>query len=169
MRRENLLVESNGFNRCVRAREGYVVYNKNDIFVGGAIERYGEDVELEAQMLRQLCRSGAIVVDVGANIGTRTLVLARQVGTTGFVYAYEPQRIVFQNLCANLALNSILNLDARRAAVAAERGSVQIPRLDYTQRGNFGGVAVQAGHGGERVPQVRLDEDLQIGQLNLLK
>ena len=50
---ERMLAEG-GFNRCVLAREGYILYNKNDIFVGEAIERYGEYSEIEAKLLRQV-------------------------------------------------------------------------------------------------------------------
>lgn len=169
MKHRNLLAETTGFNHCILGREGYIVYNKNDIYGGQGIERYGEDAEIEAHMLRQLCGPGAVVVEVGANIGTRTMVLAKRVAPTGFVYAYEPQRIVFQTLCANLALNSIVNVDARCAAVGAERGWVHVPNVDYSQRGNFGGIAMSAGSGPGRVPLVRLDEELQLGQLKLLK
>jgi len=161
--RGNLLSATNGFNRCILGREGYIVYNRNDVYGGRAIERYGEDAEIEAQMLRQLCSPGGIVVEVGANIGTRTMVLARRVGPTGFVFAYEPQRIVFQTLCANLALNSIINVDARCAAVGSEKGCARIPNVDYTKFGNFGGIAVCTHNEGHSVPQVRLDEDLDIG------
>jgi FkbM family methyltransferase len=165
----NLLVGGGGFNRCVLGRQGFVLYNPNDIFIGGAIERYGEYCELEAQVLRQLCASGGVVVEVGANIGTHTQVLAERVGPTGFVFAYEAQRVVFQTLCANLALNSIVNVDARCAAVGADAGWVRIPDIDYTQRGNYGGLQVNACRSGKRVPMVRLDDDLEVGQLNLLK
>jgi FkbM family methyltransferase len=169
MTNRNLLSASSGFNGCVLGRDGYIVYNKNDIYGGQGIERYGEDAELECQILRQMCMPGQIVVEVGANIGTRTMVFAQRVGPSGFVYAYEPQRIVFQTLCANLAVNSIVNVDARCAAVGAEQRWVAMPNLNYSQRGNFGGVEVCPLGTGRRVPQVRLDDDLDISRLDLLK
>jgi len=165
----DLLTESTGFNGCVRAREGYVAFNRNDVYVGQAIERYGEYGEIEAQLLRQMCRPGAIAVEVGANLGTHTLVLARAVGATGWVVAYEPQRVVFQTLCANLALNSITNVDARPFAVGADAGHVRIPDIDYARPGNFGGVEVTAFASGRRVPRVRLDDDLDVPRLDILK
>lgn len=169
MSERNLLVDSGGFNRCVRAREGYVTYNANDIYIGRAIERYGEYGELEAQLLRQMCAPGTIAVEVGANIGTHTLVLARAVGPAGWVVAYEPQRMVFQTLCANLALNTITNVDARPAAVGADGGYVTIPDIDYGQPGNFGGVEVGRFEQGRRVRKVRLDDDLDLPRVDLVK
>jgi FkbM family methyltransferase len=165
----NLLTASDGFNRCILGREGYIVYNKNDMYGGAAIERYGEDSEIEMRILRQMCAPGGVVVDVGAHIGARTVPLSRRVGPTGFVYAYEPQRIVFQTLCANLALNSIVNVEARCAAVGACQGYVQVPNIDYSRRANFGCIAVRPANAPRGVPQVRLDEDLDLTQLNLLK
>jgi len=168
MTKRNLL-DGDGFNRCVLAREGYVLYNSNDIYMGQAIERYGEFAEIEAQLLRQLCRPGMVVVEVGANIGLHTLVLARCVGPQGFVYAYEPQRVVFQTLCANVALNSIVNVDARHAAVGAEPGFVLIPDFDYSRRDNFGAVEANAYNAGRKVDKVTLDADLELERLDLIK
>jgi FkbM family methyltransferase len=168
MTKANILPQG-GFNRCVLAREGYVLYNANDVYVGQAIERYGEYGEIEAQLLRQLCKPGGVAVEVGANLGTHTLVLARCVGRSGYVYAFEAQRVVFQSLCANLALNSIVNVDARHAAVGAEPGWVLIPDIDYTQTGNFGGISVNAFTGGRKVAKVKLDDELDTGRLDLIK
>jgi len=165
----NLFAAPGGFNRCVSGREGYIVYNVNDVYIGRAVERYGEYGELEAQLLRQLCRPGSIVVEVGSNIGTHTLVLSRCAGAAGFVYAYEPQRIVFQTLCANLAVNSVVNVDARHAAAGAEAGLVTVPDIDYTRPGNFGGIAVDAFSSGRKVRKVRLDDDLELDRLDLVK
>jgi FkbM family methyltransferase len=169
MTERNLLKAGAGFNRCLLARYGYMVYNANDVYIGKSIEGYGEFSEHETEFLRQLCAPGDVVVEVGANIGAHTLPLARQVGPQGFVYAYEPQRVVFQTLCANLAVNSIVNVDARHAAAAAVPGFVSIPDIDYTQTANFGGVSVDHLTGGRPVRKVRLDDDLPADRLNLLK
>jgi FkbM family methyltransferase len=168
MSKRNLLTQG-GFNHCVLAREGYVLYNSNDIYIGQAIERYGEYGEIEAELLRQLCGPGSVAIEVGANMGTHTLVLARSTGPTGFVYAYEAQRVVFQTLCANLALNSIVNVDARHSAVSAEPGWIVIPDIDYTQSGNFGGVSVNRFTSGREVRKITLDSDLDVGRLDLVK
>src|SRR5262249_2092878 len=148
---------------------GYVLYNANDTYVGQAMERYGEYGEIEASLLRHFSLPGSVAVEVGANIGTHTLALARSAGPTGFVYAYEPQRIIYQTLCANLAMNSIVNVDARNAAAGAEPGWVLIPDIDYTRTGNFGGIAANAFTSGRRVAKVRLDADLDPHRLELVK
>jgi len=169
MDKSNLLQRSTGFNRCVHAREGYVLYNPNDIYIGQAIEAYGEYGEIEAQLLRQLCPQHGCVVEVGANIGTHTLVLAKSVGVSGWVIAYEAQRVVLQTLCANLALNSMVQVDARHAAVGARSGFVPMPDIDYSLSANFGGVELSAFSSGRPVRLVRLDEEIETQRLDLIK
>ena len=93
-------------------RHGLVAYNRNDQYVGRSLQVYGEYSELEAQFLAAWLQPGDVVVEAGANIGPVTVPLARAVGPEGRVYAYEPQRLVFQLLCCNLALNELGNVVA---------------------------------------------------------
>jgi FkbM family methyltransferase len=106
---------------------------------------------------------------VGANIGTHTLALAQLVGKSGRVHAFEPQRIVFQNLCSNMALNSIENVECHQAAACAEDGFVQIPDIRYDIGGNFGAMDIRQFKTGHKVRTVRLDDFLDIPRLKLLK
>ena len=53
----------------------------------------------------RIVRPGATVFDIGANIGAHTLPLARLVGPTGSVHAFEPVSWAVAKLRANLALN----------------------------------------------------------------
>lgn len=46
-------------------------------------------------------------MDVGANIGYFTLLMARQVGPGGRVIAFEPLPTVYSVLCENLRLNEL--------------------------------------------------------------
>lgn len=56
-----------------------------------------------------LVRPGDVVLDIGANVGSHTLPLARLVGETGRVIAYEPTAFAFAKLRRNLALNPELS------------------------------------------------------------
>jgi FkbM family methyltransferase len=69
--------------------------------------------------MRTFVKAGAIVVDVGANIGDLTLPLAQMVGDSGRVYAVESRADSFNVLCANLALNGIRNTKPMNAFIAA--------------------------------------------------
>ena len=163
------ILAADGFNAVVKGRHGYVLYNRNDQFIGKAIEKYGEFSELEVAVLLQLCKPGDIVVDAGANIGALTLPIARKVGNGGRVHAFEPQRIVFQSLCANMALNSMDNVECHHVALSAQEGVVLLPDIRYDRSGNFGGVDIQKFQSGHKVRAARLDDVLDIPRLNLLK
>src|SRR4029077_11690267 len=46
------------------------------------------------------------VLDIGANLGSYALPIAQKIAAMhGTVFAYEPQRIVFYQLCGNVFLN----------------------------------------------------------------
>lgn len=158
-----------GFNKLVKGRYGYFLYNENDIYVGRAMRDYGEYSEFELNFLRQIVRAGDGVVEVGANIGSHTVPLAQLVGKAGRVVAIEAQRVVFQTLCANLALNSIVNVDALHAAAGAAPGVLAIPDIDYAREANFGGVSVNKFASGRKVPVVTLDDAIDIPRLKLIK
>lgn len=145
------------FNRQKACRYGQMLYNKNDVYIGRSLELYGEYSEGEVELFRQVMGTGNVVIEVGANIGAHTLFIAQQVGRSGVVIAFEPQRILFQTLCANLALNSVPNVYTLQQAVGAKAGSVVIPSLDYTQQNNFGGLSLGGYESGEGVPLSTLD------------
>jgi FkbM family methyltransferase len=163
------LLQTEGFNDLAVTRHGYLLYNRNDTYIGRAIERYGEYGELEANLFRQICHPGDAVVEVGANIGAHTILFVRLVGEQGRVYAYEPQRVVYQTLCANMALNSITNVECFHAAAGAAPGHVKIPEIRYDVEGNFGGVMVESFDTGREVPVVTLDDSLHLDHCRLIK
>jgi FkbM family methyltransferase len=160
-------VFTSGFNRLTRTRDGLVLYNRYDQYVGRSIDRYGEYSAGEVDLFRQVVRPGWTVVDAGANIGAHTLVFARQAGPRGFVYAFEPQPVVFQTLCANVALAGLTNVDCRCVAVGETAGTAMVPPVNYNREGNFGGVTMGSG-AGESIPVVTID-GLELPQCHFLK
>jgi FkbM family methyltransferase len=155
-------------SRLRTCRHGLMLFLAADQIIGRALELYGEFSESENRVMMPFVRPGDVVIDVGANVGTVTLPLSRRVGDKGRVYAFEPQRIIFQHLCANVVLNGLLNVDVRCAAVGASSGMASIPALNPTAPENFGGVRVSTETTGESVPLVRLD-DLGLAACSLIK
>ena len=156
-------------NRLATTRYGRFLYNPSDMYIGKALQEYGEAHEFELILLRQLCGPGDCVFDVGANIGDHTIPLAQHVGERGFVFAFEPQRVIFQCLCANVALNSLTNVECVHAAAGSSAGSVLIPDIDYSLEDNYGGVEVSRFTEGRPVPQVMLDDYLDAPPVRLVK
>jgi FkbM family methyltransferase len=144
-------------NQVKACRHGQMCFNVHDKYVGRSLDLYGEYSEGEVDLFRQVVTAGQVVLDVGANIGAHTLFLARQVGPSGMVMAFEPQRILFQMLCANMAINSIMNTICVQHAVGAAEGSLVVPPIDYGRAYNFGAVRMAVSGMGEQVPVVPLD------------
>jgi FkbM family methyltransferase len=126
--------------RLKRCRHGVMLFNTLDQYVGASLDRYGEFAELEAQLFSGLIKPGMLVVEVGANIGAHTVHLAKLVGENGGLVAFEPQRMMYQMLCANLALNGIENTDAKCLALGAAPGEVIVPPPEYLSAGQDGDV-----------------------------
>ncbi len=118
--------------------------------------------------MSQFLRPGDVALDVGANIGTCTLAMARAVGAKGRVHAFEPQALVFQTLCANLAMNGLTQVRAWPWAVGETPGTARIPVPAIDTDSNLGAVRVQTEGRTEPVPLVRLD-GLGIERAALLK
>jgi FkbM family methyltransferase len=155
------------FNLHKACRHGEMVFNRHDRYIGRSLEVYGEFSEAEVRLLGRLLPPDALVIEAGANVGAHTVPLSRIVAD-GAVIAFEPQRLVYHLLCANLALNSIANVYAYQKAVGAASGSIIVPQLDPTAETNFGGLSLGDWKEGEVVPLVRLD-DMGLPRLDLLK
>lgn len=150
-------------------RYGNMLYHKKDVYIGKSIENYGEYSYGESQLFEVLARPGNTVLDVGANIGCHTLCLAHAVKAHGRVLAFEPQRFVFQTLCANIALNSLTNVYSYHAAVGKTPGTITIPVLDYAQAGNYGGLGLEENQvAGESVSCLVID-NLALSACHVIK
>jgi FkbM family methyltransferase len=134
-----------------------MLYNRNDIYIGASLRKYGEFSGGETALFRIIVQLGMTVLDIGANIGVHTVDLSRLAGPAGVVHAFEPQRLVFQALCANVALNSRTNVFTHNAAVGATGGTLLVPSLDPETSNNYGGLSLSGAQQGESVAVVTLD------------
>ena len=138
-------------------RHGKMLFLWRDIYVGRSLDLYGEFSHLETTLFSQFAQPGMVVIEVGANVGAHTVSLARMVGPQGMVVALEPQRVIFQLLCANVALNGLFNVRTHQAAAGRKAGTLMVPPLDYAAENNFGGISLSSEAGGESVPVITLD------------
>jgi FkbM family methyltransferase len=162
------LLLDQGHLRVKHCRYGPMAYLLADRFIGRSLDRYGEFSEGEAELFRQVVRPGWTVVEVGANIGAHTVSLAKATGPLGRVLAFEPQRVIFQILCANLVLNGLRHAETFHAAAGREPGTITVPRLDETAPANFGGVSLGGHVAGEAARQMTID-GLNLPACHLLK
>jgi FkbM family methyltransferase len=166
------LVAIDEFMAVIGGRDGYFLINRKDVYVGRALEIYGEYNGLEAAFLKRLVMPGDVVVEVGANIGSHTVGLAKAVGAQGKVFAFEPQRACYALLQAQIALNRLSNIVVGyNEAVGRERGRLWVPPVNYDNPGNFGGVALgpQQSPAAQPVDVTTLDERLGDAKCSLIK
>ncbi len=153
-----------GSTWLVRGRHGWYLAGENDVFIGRALIHYGEFSELEWMLLQRYCNANDTVVEVGANIGAHTVSFAKAVSPRGRVVAIEPQPVIFRMLCANLALNGLLNADTHQCGCGAADGTMSVPSLDYEAENNFGGASLEPyddARPADAVPVRRLDDVLK--------
>jgi len=78
----------------------------------------------ERQLLRKMLFPGAVVVDVGANIGIYSEFLSHCVGPTGLVHSFEPSPDNFRRLSA--ATHDLSNVRLTQAAVGEASGECKL-------------------------------------------
>lgn len=108
-------------------------YLENDRYIGqrAAVGKYEP---YETQLILRQAKVGGTVIDVGANIGYYTLILADKVGKNGKVYAFEPDKINFEILEKNIKENKLKNVVAIKAAIGSKNES----KILYKSEENLG-------------------------------
>ncbi len=79
---------------------------------------------LVVDAIRRMVKPGAVCLDVGANIGTHTLVMAWATGPSGRVIAVEPHPRMAARLRENVALNRLGHVTVVEAALSDHDGPV---------------------------------------------
>ena len=72
----------------------------------------------ETSIVKKNVHTGDVVLDIGANIGYYTLLLAQLVGPSGKVYAFEPDPKNFELLEKNVDINNYKNVILIQKAVS---------------------------------------------------
>ncbi len=131
------------------------------------ILRSGQPWDLTAKMIIETyAKSGSVAIDIGAHIGTHTVTMSECVGPQGSVFAFEPNRKIFRELCYNLSVNHCLNVHPMHCAIGKEQGLIQVI---VSHPHNEGGCYVIRDVGGSNTaPMIRLD-DLQLSNISFIK
>jgi hypothetical protein len=89
-----------------------------------------------------------LLIDIGANMGAYSIPLAKYIRETGGkVIGFEPQRIIYYQLCGNIFLNRLDNYHAIYKAVGESEGFVEIPEINYLNNLNIGGFSIEKNTG----------------------
>ena len=122
------------------------------------------------EAIEKHCRQDRFAIDIGAFVGHQTIHMARR---SKHVFSFEPQRVPYYQLQANLALNDIGNVTAFNVACYSDDAGAQPRDADergigprYSLKGNIAAAAVVIVEGpvdGETVQAVRLDSAIPAG------
>lgn len=131
---------------------------------------FGVYEPLETELIKKIIKTGDTVIDIGANIGYYTLILARLVGKEGKVFAFEPEQSNFCLLNKNIKINNYNNIKAIKKAVSNKTGQTDL----YISEENKGDHKIY--YSGDNRQSVKIDvtrlDDYFLdfkGEINLVK
>lgn len=109
-------------------------------------------VEILQQLLKG--RTNGIFLDIGTNLGTVTLPIARDFpGVT--IHSFEIQPFLIAALKKNIELNNLTNIVIHEHGLGNKLDTITIRQPDYTQAGNVGALSLN--------PKVQQYSDIAVG------
>ena len=116
------------------------------------------------RLMVRLLRPGQCCLDIGANIGYHTLVMAYCVGTSGEVHGFEPHPVVARLLRATIAVNGLADrVKLHEVALTDHDGEVTLLVMpDHLGSGHVSPIGHEEAYGtgkiAFKVPARRLDD-----------
>ena len=95
----------------------------------------------ERQLIGPLIKPGMVFVDIGANIGTYSLFVARQCRDDARIFSFEPHPRTFAKLTYNIRANGYSSIEPINEGVGSENGQL---RLHSSGGTNIGTASILA-------------------------
>jgi FkbM family methyltransferase len=149
----------------------YLLFDSADFITSKILrnELFEPDIHAKTIEILKDIENG-VVLDIGANMGTYAVPLAQQFPNLDFV-SFEPQKIIYYQLCGNIMLNRLNNITANNYALGEKVETLISNIPDYSVADNIGGFRIlkeqQAGYK-ELIKIVPLDT-LNIRCVRLIK
>ena len=90
------------------------------------LQEQGDWFEDEIKFLRTYIKPGMKVIDIGANYGTYTLTMAKIIGDTGRLWAFEPASATADCLDQSINNNNFKNIKLIRAGLSNKAGKAKL-------------------------------------------
>ncbi len=113
-----------------KARNNFTIVNGDKMFLDEqdclqiSIHKIYEP--LETELVKKLVKKGDVVLDLGANIGYYTLLMAKLVGDKGKVFSFEPEPQNFTLLKKNVEINNYQNVTLEECAIGKKSGKTEL-------------------------------------------
>jgi FkbM family methyltransferase len=124
-----------------------------------SLQLYGEWAEQEIDLLSSLIQDGQAVLEFGGDYGAHALWLGQAVGETGQVHVAEPRRLLFQQMCANVALNGLTNVYTHARWLGRCKGQAALSSLPSNTTKT----------GADEIVNTLTVDELELEELHLLK
>ncbi len=100
---------------------------------------------------------GGVLLDIGANIGTTCIYIAKNISESLLIYAFEPDELNYRMLSANVGLNGCKNINTYNLALS-NKNTVLNMEVNLMNRGGNKIVDAENCKNTERIESVRLDD-----------
>jgi FkbM family methyltransferase len=120
----------------------FIIFDKLDIISN--ILKNGNGYEAHLTEVSKVLIGDAqdgCVLDIGANLGSYVIPIAKQFSNLRF-FSFEPQRIVYYQLCSNIILNSLDNITALQLGVSDKQDIIQTTVPNYATEMNIGAFSL---------------------------
>lgn len=124
----------------------------------------------DIMLFREFIKKGDMVLDIGANVGTFSILFSQLCNETGIVFSFEPTKKVFKYLLENINLNNINNIIPINAAISDVNGILSLVENEYSDEQNY--LSKNKKNNSSRVLSLRLDfffSNIKADSLDFLK
>ena len=120
-------------------------FDRNELGVGQAafLLDHGNSCTKEAEICYSYLSNidQPVIFDIGANIGTFTSWLCK-IFPDSKIYCFEPQRLVYQMLCGNIAINNWENCYTYNMGMSDVNDIIPMTEPDYYSEQDFGTISL---------------------------
>ena len=160
----------------IESIHGKFIVNRHCTFQAEALIKTGAThIENELKNIHAVINTlpdECVALDAGANIGFVCVPIANWLKKkNGMIYAFEPQRTLYNALCGTASLNDLENLHIENMAIGDKKGELKIPIQDYSKPKDFGMVSLAKQENIQNYNNIKVTpiDDLKLSRLDFLK
>ena len=139
-----------GLPEICLVRDGTIFVAQPGVALGWHVALFGTYEPELREIFRAVLTAGGVAVDVGANVGWHTLLMARLVGESGRVLAAEANPSVRARLHEHLSMNSLRHVEVIPYAIADDEGTVPFHAPEADDLGAGDGHMISASGADDR-------------------
>ena len=150
-----------------------MLVNPNDQYISRNVLYSGEWEPHIRSMLKIIIKDGMVTMDIGANIGTHTLLMSILAGDKGRVYAFEPCKLNHDVLVYNCVINKCSNVMVYKYGCGDKTKTMYIEQRwsQSKKEDNYGCIFLQSdqsSNNDESIKVIKID-DMNLDKLDFVK